>query len=407
MSSSATQQRLAAFLMTLGPGAGVSFYVGMSGFYIERFGSRSFYITMLLCAAIPMPIVSFLQRRCDAWFDIKFSTEVMYSFRVFAMQLGLAGVVLVWMYSANVTWVVLSVGAVLGFISNAIVSSSLQMVASIDPEHIISAKMGLQVGGLVPIGVFTWHGFEPSSSDAAFRMVLMWEVGICLVAACILAYWQRTTDIFSKAYKRLAYDLSDYGETDSLNAGESLERQTSLTRALDPEAAKDGIPFWVIYWQACIFLLMAASSYLASLAGFFGSTDTAQMLSLLKLGMDLCGRFLALAIPSLPGFTEGPFHRVMAGCFVFEVGLVGLCLLKLFKSAAPEGVFLTSWCLAFALAVWSGSLLDVTSGAYVEVRDRKAVARTNQQVVTGGQVAGLLISQATSSLLASEIPMLF
>jgi hypothetical protein len=382
--------------MTLGPGAGLAFYSGMSGFYIERFGVPSFYVTMLLCMTLPMPMVAVIQCKYDAWFDVRFSTDMMYSFRVFGMQLGLAGVVLLWMFSTNHPYIVLLVGAMIGFISNGIVSSALQMVASIDPTQIVYAKMGLQVGGFVPVLVFLVHRFEPSSSDAAFRAVLLWEVGICSIAAGTLAYWNMTTDIFSQAYKRLAYDLEDYDETGRLNAVESLARRTTSTFALDPEASKDGIPFWITFWQATIFLMMAGSSYLASLAGYFGSTNMAQTLSLLKLGMELCGRILAFPIPSLPGFTDGPFHKVVAACSVAQLGLICLTFLQLFRTFVPTWVSMTSWCLVFVLGIWTNSLFDVTSGSYVQIRDRKSVARMNQQVIVCGLVVGLLISEAVS-----------
>jgi hypothetical protein len=65
------------------------------------------------------------------------------------------------------------IGSVIGLIANAITSSSLQLVAAIGPEHIINAKMGLQVGGLMPICIFQWSDFKPWASDAEFRTILM------------------------------------------------------------------------------------------------------------------------------------------------------------------------------------------------------------------------------------------
>merc|ERR1719271_1591898 len=162
--SASAWQRCAGFLMALGPGAAAAFYCAMSGFYMEKFHSRSFFITMLLCLVAPQPVMSLLQQSFDAFFDEQFSTKVTYAFRVITMQLILAGTVLVWILAPVQQWIVLCIGCSLGIVCAAIVSSSLQMVAAIGPTHIVNTKLGFQIGGCLPILVFFIAGFEPHSS---------------------------------------------------------------------------------------------------------------------------------------------------------------------------------------------------------------------------------------------------
>merc|ERR1719440_244961 len=153
----------------------------MSGFYMEKFHSRSFFITMLLCLVAPQPVMSLLQQSFDAFFDEQFSTKVTYAFRVITMQLILAGTLLVWILAPVQQWIVLCIGCSLGFVCAAIVSSSLQMVAAIGPTHIVNTKLGLQIGGCLPILVFFIADFKPHSSRADFQRVVASAVFICVL----------------------------------------------------------------------------------------------------------------------------------------------------------------------------------------------------------------------------------
>lgn len=55
----AALQHWAAFVMTLGPGAAMGFYVATVGFYVANFESRVFFIAMAFCAYLPGPLVAF------------------------------------------------------------------------------------------------------------------------------------------------------------------------------------------------------------------------------------------------------------------------------------------------------------------------------------------------------------
>lgn len=404
--------------MVLGPGAAASFYVAMSGFYIETFKSRSFFISMLLCLMVPQPVVSLLQQRFDSFYDSKFSTVVTYTFRVIAMQLILASMIIVWMFTPNMKSVVLVIGLGLGSICGALASSSMQMVAALESRDIIFAKLGLQFGGLLPIVAFSCAGFRPTASRSEFQTVVASSVVICVLVAGILGYLHHAMGIFDKAYERLAYDLEDdvdAAENKCLLGGDrsgcsasssgSMGRQQTPTLPLSSQPARqcEGVSSWIAQWQVCHALLMGMAMYVTALAGYFGDPTMAQHLSLLKLGMDLVGRILSVGIPYIPCFAHGPWHKVMATITLVGLCLGGVCTARLLGKAIGDVAFLVSWCGVFVLSIFVGSLLDVTSGCYSEVRDRKAVARTNQLALVSGLVLGLISCEATSSFLIPPV----
>lgn len=416
------QKVCASFLMALGAGSAGGFYVAMAGFYVEKFQDRSFVILMLLFFCIPFPVMGLLQHKFDAAFDEKFSTEVTYAFRVIALQLILACTILLWMYLPQTQTNVLGLGFLLGSICSSIISSCLQMTSAISPQYMTTAKMGLQIGGILPIVVFTGIGFNPSSPVVHFQHALLCVVVICLLSTGVLSYFHFTTGLFAKAYDRLAYDLpssrddsklqtvsetsslvelhGETGETSAtyLSEGPSWDRQQTATEPLDPASAQNekGVPPWVFYWQCSHALVMFLAAYTSSLAGFFGDSALTQELSLLKLGMDLVGRTFATGIPQLPCFADGPWHKTLITNIVVEIMLCSVCFGRLLGAPVSAGVFKLSWCGIFVISIFTNSLIDVTASAYSQVRERKQIARTNQMVLCSGVIAGLLISEATS-----------
>lgn len=403
--SSSVLQCSAAFFMALGPGTVGSFYTAMSGYYIDKFQDRTFFIAMMLCYCAPQPVVALLQQSFDSFFDEKFSTRVTYAFRVIAMQLTLAAIVSFWMYGPETRTGILVIGCLLGFTSGAVMSSSLQMVASMTPSYIVVARLGLHGGGLVPIFVFLWIGFESTASRSDFQLVLSSAVVLCVLSACILGYLHITTELFSEAYKRLAYDLrAEPSETDPLGE-DGFERQVTATQPLrSPSEATVGDVSWIKYWQASLGLLSGIGFYLASLVGFFGDSSTAQNLSLLRLCMDLLGRVASLPVPCMQLFKEGPWHKVMTTCLLLFLGLSGVCCAKLFGLKVSQMLFMSAWCGAFAVVTFTSSLVDVTSGSYTEVRNRKALARTNQMIYVTCVLTGLLVAQLTGMFLQHRSP---
>lgn len=394
--------------MALSPGAAGGFYAAMGGYYIENLKDRSFFPMMLLCYCTPAPIVSVLQQLFDKYFDEAYSTSVTYSFRIITMQLVLGGLVIAWIFSPVASFPVLALGFCIGLVFWTILSSSLQLVSATDPTHIVFVKLGMQLGGFLPTVVLICTGFNPSSSKQEFQYVLSSVVILTVLASCILAYFHKTSDIFTKAYERLSYEPSPPGGAEALLDSEETdpllrERQVTPTTALDPEAAKHGVPSWIKYWQGCNGLVMGMSFCLLSLCGYFGDAQLTQNLALMRLLMEFVGRIISCVIPWVPGFSHGPCHRVMAASIVLIVGLCGVCFAKLFGVPVAQEVFLMSWCFVFAMYVFVSALLDVTAGCYVNVCDRKPVARMNQMILVSCMLVGLITGQGIGRVLDQRL----
>lgn len=400
-----TLQGCAAIWMTIGQGATEGFYFGMNGYYIKAFGNKAFFVSMLLCVMAPKPFMSVLQQIFDAYFDERLSTAVTYAFRVISMQLILAAIILTWMLAASSQSLVLLIGFLIGMLGSAQVSSSLQLVAAMAPENILNAKIGMQIGGLIPVIVMAATQFTPASSVSLFRAELATLVVLCITAASILFAFHFRSDIFTKAYKRLSYDLTSSlastSESDELLSGEGIERQITATRSLSPEGT-EGVPSWVWPWQVCVFLMMAFSMYLLSLAGFFQSPLMAQSLSLLRLVMEFVGRVGGMSVPYFPSFEQGPWHKVMVASFILTLCFGSIVLVEMFTDCCSKGVLFLCWGCVFAVSIFANSLCDLTTGAYSEVKDRKQIARTSAAVVWGGYLFGLICSFATSSLIEAH-----
>jgi len=291
----------------------------------------------------------------------------------------------------------LTVGGILGFTCFAVISSSLQMVAATDPRYIINTKLGLQTGGAIPLLVFWCAGFHPSSSLQEFRTVVSTVIYICIMSFCILGYFHSNSNLFKKAYKRLAYDLMPDESHKTLD--ETTKRL--LADKNDPESAAEeselGIPSWVAKWQTCNGLVMGLAFCLVSLAGYFGDTELAQLLTSMKLMMEFAARIASSAIPQLPGFDTGPWHGTLSLMVVATIGAACVCFLRLLQ-VLPLGLgpLVAIWCFISFLSVSIASLVDVTTGLYVGVSHRKVVARNSQFGLVSGVLSGLMAGKAIS-----------
>lgn len=388
-------QGLAAFLMTLAACSAGSFYGSMSGFYIEKFQDKSFYIHMLLCFCAPQPLVSFIQKAVDGYFDERLSTRVTYGFRLIGMQVIVGLSVVLWMYAPETQFSILIIGVLLGFFQGVVVSSSSQMVAAMKPGFTIYARLGMHVSSLLTTFILVCSGFHPAASHSKFQMVLLPTVCMCALVAIVLSYMHFKTEVFDKAYSRLAYDL---------NTGDSLDeagmvRQVTETSALKSDDGQLGVPSWVQYWLIGNGLCNGLEFFIASLVGFYGDASTAQTLTLLRLCLNLVGRLGALPVPYMPCFEEGPWHKVMATTIIFVLGASVVCMSKAFGSLLPERLFTVAWCIVPIFRTFASSLVDVTTASYTQVRNRKAVARSSEMIGFSSVLIGLGVGQATGRVL--------
>lgn len=414
--------RYASLILALAPGCATGCYLAAGGYYIKLFNDRIFLNAMTFCIWAPQPLMSLLQHVFDDRIDDMLTTRVSYFFRVIMMQLTIAAIMIIWGFVTPVEWVIVLIGLAIGTVTGAIVSSSLQLTTAINPARLVNAKLGMQGGGAALSALFLAVNISPSSSSSSLRTVIFVVGAVAVFVAVVLSFLHFYTNTFDKAYERLGYDsrLNSrqnsphtsmdssrqasplYDEASSLlgndQLGPDMERQLTPTKSFkksdDPD---EPIPHWIWYWITLNGLMNAVAYFMASLSGFYGSAAFAQTLTILKLICDFSGRFVALSIPHLPAFNEGPFHKVMITIFVVVMSCFGVSLARLLTGdVGPNsvfgGVFMFCWCMLFFLTMIGSSLLDVTSGFYVEVQERKKVARTNQLVVVLSILLGLILA---------------
>mmetsp|Transcript_101355 Transcript_101355/g.194328 ORF Transcript_101355/g.194328 Transcript_101355/m.194328 type:complete len:431 (-) Transcript_101355:41-1333(-) len=394
--------RSSAFLMVLGPGLASALYVAMVGFYYLNFDSRLFFIGMLLSLYLPYLILPMLQHSLDTLFDDRFSTKTTYFFRIILMQLILGIVGLTWMQAPQSPRIVLFIGVALGTVAAAVLSSSFQMVTAMNPKLIIYAQVGEQIGGAIPILVFAVVGFDASSSLLKFKLALSALPLVCLFSAVNLSYIHFKTDVFEKAYQRLAYkdDPDNIGEytSESLYTSEGLPSVTmsrSFSEAgYDPESARTGIPAWVWWWCTCTGIMTVIACFTLSLIPFYEDPSMAQQLALWKLGMDFVGRIAAIPLSSMTCFQSGPLHGVLLALAFSQCCLTAFPLAKLAKVTSGNTLFLITWCLFNCIHRFRCSFSAVTMFSYIHSTNRKLVAKTNLIVTIGSCLIGILIALA-------------
>jgi len=393
-------QHWAAFVMTVGPGAAIGFYVAMVGFYIANFESRVFFIAMVFCAYVPGPLVALLQQFLDTYFDEKFSPAVTYLFRVVFLQLVLATVVLVWLLMPQTPVSVLVVGVVLGAFAQTVIISSSQMVAAMDPRDTSYAMIGNLVGGALPVAAFFLFDFGPASSLASFRAVLLIVPFICIASTLILGYLHVHLDLFQKSYNRLGYDLTPRDVAHADEAGlqaPAFERQVTETQPLmsSIETERGEVPTWVWVWCGYVCVSSVLSVSVMALVAFIGKPSLAQWLSLGKLSMDLIGGVVSLVLPRLACFEQGPMHKTLALSMVLRLAFLAV-LVKVWSGAiCPYKNWWLVWAAWFPFHLLHAIMLPhvgVTVGYYVLVKDRKRVLRMTTACRYVGATIGVIIA---------------
>lgn len=392
--------RCAAVAMMLGPGAAMGFYSAMAGFYIAMFDRPDFFIEMAAAMLCPGALVSLLQYQFDSYFDRLLSTNLAFFVRVILLQIVLAGAAMAWMVRPQCRETVLTVGALLGFLSFSIISSSTQMIAAMDPQLTVYSTIGRMVGSVLPVAVFFVLDFTPESPMAAFRTAISTVPWICAACCCFLVYLHVSTDIFQKSYDRLSDDLwhvpADLSLAERYEAmpdDERLPRQGSILPQSSESAPLlqhiQSIPSWVWVWCAYTGLstTMAVSAF--SGIGFLGDASVAQSLSVAKLVTDFSGVFLSMPLPQFPSFKQAPWHTVLAVAGISCVCLWLTLVYQMFHHACGSCLLQVVWISFYLIHSTMQSHISVTIGSFVSVRDRKRVLRTNVACQNVGLVSGV------------------
>merc|ERR1712008_166878 len=89
------------------------------------------------------------------------------------------------------------------------------------------------------------------------------------------------------------------------------------------------------------------------------------------------GMLVALLIPHISCFAEGPWHWVLASISLTMAGLAALQFSILGGVIVTLPLFLLSWGALSSLWSFACCLIELTENAYVRVVDRKLVTRRN------------------------------
>lgn len=378
-------RRLGAATVLIGPALASSTYSALVGFYVLHFGSRAFYVVMMMCITLPFMMVVFVQEKADSMFDRKFSTRNTFFFRIVFMHFVVSALAFIWMVMPQCPATVLAVGFCIGTFVGAISSSAMQLTAALDPNLLTFANLGLFVGFVSPVLLFVIFDFHPSASLATFQMVIVCVAVINALIGGSLCYAHFQLDIFAKAYERLGYDLGHdlvFSEVES-------DRQFTETEPLCPDSCREGVPVWVWIWCAILGILSAVKLCILSLTGFFGDAAMAQRLILIQQCTEFLGNFVAMPLGYVPEFREGPWHNVLGGIVFVSATFWCMLLAKLVGTAVARPAFIVSWGGMCFLWSFSVNFIQLTTGSYVKVMDRKLVARRAYLSLNVGFVLGL------------------
>jgi len=283
----------------------MGFYLSMAGFYVANYQSRLFFLAMVFCIFLPGPVVWFLQQRFDADFDTRYGAKVTYFFRLVAVQVIIACISMFWVLTSQTPYMVLGIGVLIGFCSQAVLSSAMQFVATMHPSLTAYAASGFLAGGTIPVPIFFLVGFQPNSDLQKFGMVVMVVPAVCFVACAFLGYLHWTTTIFESTYDR----LDEQSTQEVLRRNDSLGNDTGIdTVPLRLVSHEGEVPAWVWIWCAYNAVSVSMNVSLMALVAFFGDASLAQTLSLSKLFMDFIGAAVSMAIARMPCFQRGPWH---------------------------------------------------------------------------------------------------
>jgi len=382
-----TLPRVATFLMYVGPGAAIGFYLSMVGFYVAHFESRVFYLAMIFCIYLPAPLLWLLQQRFDAWFDATYTAQVAYAVRVMGMTVLLMCVTLCWAASAQTPYFVLAMGFAIGVCSQTIILSSGQLMGVMHPSLTTYIQLGFLAGCSTPVAVVLLSGFSPTSHLWKFQMVVLVVPALCLVCACLLLYIYLTQDIFQSTCLQLTtQSLHEIASRDDL----FYDTAPSVRQKSDPGV----VPYWVWLWCGYASFSMCCSTSVMALTAFFGNPAMAQTLGLSKLFVDVLGAILSLPLPQLESFSQNPWHKFLLMCGAVRTFLFSVLMVHLGGPHFSGGVILLIWVLFHGIHAVTGPHASVTIAAFVDMSDRKRVMRVLQGSKESGAIIGLSLASA-------------
>lgn len=359
----------AALTINLGPGTALAFYMSLNGYYSDRFhdGDDQFILRLFFLFA-PFPIVFGLQYAFDTYFDVHYSTPVTFPGRLLTVLFALIVITTVWMFTTATPGSILAIGALIGTCVAVVTSSGNQLFAAVDPRMLVLSEMGKDLGGLLPIVFFSiLQHSRQYISDNSVRLALVAVLAVCVLTSLFYA-GLHATGALKKGYQRLSYDLpkSDLGDLD-----DNVERQTTETSPLQSTPSDGSLPKWIVAWTTAKGVMTALMYIALSLASTFEGESDGQFLTTLALAMYGFGRLLTIPVRMLDVFEKGPMHLTLGISVVVRIVLFVVILHAIPTLYFRNAFFVCCWCAMAVLHQFAASLVDVTVGAYVEVKDRK------------------------------------
>jgi hypothetical protein len=359
---------------------------------MERFGSKLFFMAMMLIMCIPAPIIAYC-KRYDEVFDEALGTSHAYYFRIVFLQGSMAVIIALWMFMPQTPGLVLFVGVCLSTKFWCVCSAALQLISTLEAKNVSYLNLGMRTSGLLPIFVFAVLSFEPTDPLSVFRMALSPVLIMCLVAVAVLSYFHFVMGVFDKGYSRLSYT---FGE---LDWSDTRSRQLTVTTPLLGNGGPyKGIPEWIVFWNIALTILCLTQAFVLSFTSFLGGPSRAQTLSLWKLAMDCAGTVLSIPVLEVPCFEAGPWHIVLASL----MGIFGVASSLVISTVAyveiPWAIVLFAWCLLHLLFNFINCLIEQTTCAYTAVAERKTVMEKQALWKYTGFTAGVLLAMVAALL---------
>lgn len=404
-------QRFALFSVAFGPGVAIATYTSLFGWYQQQYHTGEILIWMRLALFAPFPFIKMLQQRYDAHFDDMYSTESAYLFRLVAMQLVIALLMIIWMFlplqlsATEAIHPILIFGVVLGTCAAPSIGSSIQVAVAIDPVFTIWAQLGYSVGMTVPVLAMWILGFKPESSHAELCHILAVPLTICILVPIMLGSWH-FSGMFHPAYTTITRRRSlQLGiSTEAVSSQQHDEGQPLLgdnripvpaSQGADSSTVLDeGYPLWVRIWLVMQTCGIALDFFMLTLIGYFGDSDLTQSLASCTLIGSFAGRLMALAFSYLPAFKQGPMHILAASLFGLRLVLWILLMFQFFKV-----LHLSS---AELIAVWSlwitiGMLHNATTDTGVTSNVKDSQTQTVAQLSVSLNYSALFLGLSAAS----------
>lgn len=381
----------------VGVGCSTGYYLAPAGYFEYKFERQSFFLQMLAALCLPYPVMLVLQEKFDQQFDSLFGPRQTYFCRIIAVQMMLAATLAGYSLSGESPTAVLVCGVLIGSLSAAAWSSTMQLMSAWDPSLTAWASVGKDAAGATPVITYFMLGFSASAATAReFQSMQLFPIVlICICAVCLTGL--HASGIWDKAYARLGYDLWDdeEDETTPRADGSRTQRQVTETDALlqRDDLDSSGQPFWTPKWQFASAFNIFLSFMCLPLVTCMRDPNLTQRLTLGKLAMDCISRCVAALSANTDVFgLQRPRHYTVIAQLTLRTALFSLLMAHILSHMTMHvSLFLVLWLLFYFDGSFLDSQIDVTLVRFAPVALRKGIIRRSNLANYTGLVVSLAV----------------